>query len=186
MYGSKYIQLISGRWNHIGYLDTTLLFLPASTVNNGILPKGTALQPLAGDDTKAQLASGFSYGFTTQDISALGQTSLQAFKDRNIGKADLPVTVGKPVSLRLPSPGSIIEFRGVGAAGPGNLVVTSGTGLLSASTARGTKLSFIQGSLRVAQTGDISQYICQDASSVVIDGVTCVQIRAQRYDAGIV
>lgn len=187
MFGSKYFQFISGTWEHVGYLSTELVHLPLASVNGGVLPKGTWLAPKAPDnDTQAVLASGYAYGFMTQDLSLEGHTSLQSFKDRMIGKTDLPITVGQNVSLRRPNNNAIMEFRGTGTAQPGNLVCTSGTGSLSASSARGVKISFHNGCLRVAQTGDIAQLILLDAETVTIDDVSNLQVRVQRYDAGVV
>ena len=187
MFGSKYFQFISGSWEHVGYLSTELVHLPLASVNGGVLPKGTWLAPVAPDnDSQAVLASGYSYGFMTQDLSLEGHTSLQSYKDRMIGKFDLPISQGQNVSLRRPNNNAIMEFRGTGTAQPGNLVCTSGTGSLSASSARGAKLSFLNGCIRTAQSGDIAQLILLDAEDVVIDGVTNLQIRVQRYDAGVI
>jgi hypothetical protein len=76
-----------------------------------------------------------------------------------IGKMDLPISKGQAVTVRRPRPGAILEFEGLGTAIPGNLVCTSGTGALSSGTARRTPLSFLNGCIREAQTGDFVQAI---------------------------
>lgn len=185
MYGSLKFQLINGRWDHVGYCDTSEVYLPSSSVNSGVLPKGTALNYKNGNDQKAQLASGMAVGFTTQDITLEGQASLQSFKDRTIGKTDLPIAVGQNVSLRMPTLNSELEVEGSGVAQPGNLVCTSGTGALASNTARRTKLSFLNGSFRIAQTGDVAQFLLLETGLTAnIDGN--LRIRVRRVDLGIV
>lgn len=185
MFGSSKFKMINGKWEHIGYMDTSLVVLPAAADNGGVLPKGTWLQAQNGDDTKAQLASGFALGVTTQDISEEGQASVQAFKDRTIGKFDLPIAIGQNVSVRMPTHGSQFEVEGSGTAKPGNLVCTSGTGSISTGTARKTKLSVLNGCIRVAQTGDVAQFLLLEAA-LTPENAGYVRIRCERIDLGIV
>jgi hypothetical protein len=156
MFGASHYKFVSGKWDHIGYSTTEDIALPS---NGDALKKGTWVDHKNGDDSRIVLASGHSIGFTTQDLTTDGQTSLQSFKDRMIGKMDLPISKGQAVTVRRPRPGAILEFEGLGTAIPGNLVCTSGTGALSSGTARRTPLSFLNGCIRKAQTGDFVQAI---------------------------
>lgn len=165
MYGSDTFQIISGSREQIGYKTMSL---PVSLSATGICPKGTFVDDYVNgstiDDTTGVLASGFAIGFITNDVDANGMSGLQSFQNMIIGKLDNPVKNGYEVAVAKPSLGAEIEMEGSGAALPGNLVATSGTGLLSSSTARKTQLSFFNGCLRVAQTGDHVHAILLEAN----------------------
>jgi hypothetical protein len=66
-----------------------------------------------------------------------------------------------PVSLRAVLPGGLIEVEGepdIGTfvyTGYSQLLVTSGTGAITTSTAQETQLSLMNGRWRVAQSGDV-------------------------------
>lgn len=160
MYGSLTFQIVFGKWDHYGTLETNNIPLP----DGAVIPRGTHFDVSAGDEHEAALASGSAVGVTVQDIDADGLTGLQGFQDFTIGKVDRNVKRGRPVSLRVPNLGAVLEFEGLGTCGVGNLVVTSGTGAISASTAKGVELSAYQGSLYIAQSGDVVLYLMEDSS----------------------
>lgn len=159
MFGSTLFQWVHGQIEHIGYYGTTNLALPDSSVNSGVLPKGTFVDGSADDtpdNAEAVLASGSGFlGVLVQDVDTEGLTGDSGFKKFTIGKLDNPVKQGAKVSIRKPMPNGQAEFEGLGTAQPGNLVCTSGTGSLSSGTAKETELSLFNGALRVAQTGDL-------------------------------
>jgi len=72
----------------------------------------------------------------------------------------------------------MMEFEGLGTLGVGNLVVTSGTGSISSSTAKRTELSVTMGSLRVAQSGDTVLYLMEKAD-VTLTTVGNVRVRVK-------
>lgn len=165
MFGSQFVKCIKGPWEHLGYMTTEELPIPSGVT----LPKGTWLQAKAGNDTIAALASGVALGFTTQDLDNDGQTSVTQFKNRVIGKHDLPIKKGQAITVRMPMAGAIMEFEGLGACGPGNLVCTSGTGSIASSTIAGgnngkVPLSFLLGTIRQAQTGDFVQLMLLESA----------------------
>lgn len=176
MFGSPYVKFIHGNWHHYS-LTTGELAIPSGVT----LTKGTWCAE-RGTSGAAVLASGAgAVGFMTQDVNAEGQTSLQSYKDRTIGKLDLPMAAGadKAVTLRVPDANAVMEFEGDGTAIPGNLVCTSGTGALSSSTAAKTPLSFFNGAIRIAQSGDVAQLILLDASlTPEISGNTRIRVQA--------
>lgn len=159
MFGSNFFKIVNGSHKAVGYMTTENFVIPEGVT----IPKGTIVDSLTGDDTKQVFASGQGIGHTTQDVTLEGQTSLSEFKNRVIGKRDLPIKIGQAVTVRQFDPGAELEMEGLGAAGPGNLVATTGTGAISDSTARKTELSAHIGSLRVAQTGELVMYHMEDA-----------------------
>jgi len=159
MFGTPYFIQKTGGWSPVGYLRTNRLYLPTGVT----VGKGTWMAEDA-STKEMQYASGVQIGYMTQDMTLEGQGSLQAFKDRAIGKKDIPATKGQAITLRVPNAGSEIEVEGLGEAGVGNLLVTSGTGSISTGTARKTELSTIMGSTRVAQSGDIVMGLVLDAN----------------------
>ena len=154
MYGSDTFKWVYGKWDHYGTLKTDNVPLGPAAPDEGTLPRGTMLDISASDEEQAALGSGSAIGVMVQDIDNEGLTGLQGFQDFSIGKLDRNVKKGRPVSLRVPVPGAFLEFEGDGAANPGNLVATSGTGSISSGTAKGVELSCLNGCLYVAQSGD--------------------------------
>jgi len=154
MYGSNYFLQLTGEWSTVGYLTTDEVLMPAADVNLGILPKGTWMSERL-STSKMQLASGHAIGYTTQDMDTEGTTSLAAYKKLALGgQIEIPMKKGQAMTLRCPKPGAEIIVEGLGTAGPGNLLVTSGTGAISTGTAVEEELSFLNGSVRIAQAGD--------------------------------
>lgn len=156
MIGCKEVKPISGNWSHLGYMTTEHVFIPGDTV----CPRGTFLMASPGDDNKAVLASGDAVGWITQELDNYGQLTdaarLRAAEGIGRMPGDWPVRRGSDMAItcRRMDVGAQCEFEGLGVAAPGNIVCTSGTGLLSTATARKTELSVHNGCIRIAQTGD--------------------------------
>jgi len=174
MYKSDTFQWVWGKWDHYGTLKTTLL--PIAT--GAVVPRGTHLDIASTDEHEAALGSGSAIGIMVQDLDEEGLTGLQGFQDFTIGKLDRNVKQPRPVSLRVPHVGAMMEFEGLGTLGVGNLVVTSGTGSISSSTAKRTELSVTMGSLRVAQSGDTVLYLMEKAD-VTLTTVGNVRVRVK-------
>lgn len=160
MFGSSVFKpVLDAGHHHVGYLTTEHLVVPTG----GTLTKGTWVRASESDEQKSVLASGYALGVLTQDITEEGHESLQAFKDKMIGKKDLPVKVGQAVSIRSYHVGSQLEFEGDGEAVPGNLVCTEGSGEeLTDSDAVNTQLSFLNGCIKKAEAGDMVQLHLMD------------------------
>lgn len=158
MFGSKFFRPLHGKWEHFGTLKTNYVWLSATDANKGTLPRGTFLDMHATIADEAVLASGNAMGCMIEDMDESGTTSVQSFYNRTLGVGtplESPIKKGHAISLRRFYGGAGAEFEGLGTAIPGNLVCTSGTGAISAATARKTRLSVLNGCLRVAQSGDI-------------------------------
>lgn len=124
----------------------------SSKVINSALPYGLAVEIDPTDRTVAIPAYGTGMeGFLMQEVTADGPTALQLVAQLKT----LPAQTGQAVSIARGE--GRIEVEGPDAAGVANataLLITSGTGALSASTAQHTELSLRAGKWRVAQTGD--------------------------------
>jgi len=179
MYGSSTFKWVWGKWNHIS-LGTTYLALPS--VATTPLPIGTPVEYKAGDTEEAVLASGKPVGIVTEKVDAYGTTSDARFKSVMIGERNLPIKTGTQVAVRVPQNDALMEFEGLGAAAPGNLVATTGTGAISASTARGTELSAQNGSMRVAQSGDVV-FAKMEVANLTPNTVGNVRIRVSAVPA---
>lgn len=165
MFGSRQFKPIHGNWHHVGYLTTDELPIPVGTT----LPKGTWCSSKPGNEFKMQLASGYALGVLTQDVDNEGTMNLTVQRNLLVGgvlagATEVPAKKGHAVSLRVPDANAEMQFEGLGAAVPGNLVCTTGTGAISAATARNAELSFLNGCIRLAQTGDIVQLLMLDAN----------------------
>jgi hypothetical protein len=176
MWGSDYFKIVSGEREHVGYK-----YFDLPVPDGGVIRKGTWVDDLV-DGTDVQdctgvLASGFGVGFLTQDIDANGLTGLQGFQNFIIGKLDNPAKNGIEVAVAKPTVGSEFEYEGAGTAIPGNLVCTSGTGAIATSTARKTQLSFLNGCLRIAQSGEIASLILLAADLEPVADDSNVRIR---------
>jgi hypothetical protein len=126
MFGSNLFRIVHGSWEPMGVYKTNYLVLPTSGLE---LPKGTwvGLHPDYSDELCLATGYGASavvpQGFLTQGITSEGQTSLQSFKDRMIGKQDLPIKKGQAVTVRKLRPGAMFEAEGISdTPEPGNLV----------------------------------------------------------------
>lgn len=182
MFGSKTHRFITGNWHHVGYLKISSLAIPANTT----LPKGTWMHEKPGENVAGimEYASGIAVGFTTEDIIGdSASNDLVRFRDRYLGNFDLPVIqrANKAVSLRVPHQGAEMEFEGAGAAAPGNLVCTVGTGALDENDVAPEPLSFHNGCIRKAQTGDLVMLILLESGkpveSEIVDALR-IRVRA--------
>ena len=117
-------------------------------------PYGLAVEdddPSAANAAIAAYGTGF-LGFLMQEVTIAGPTALQLMA----GVQQLPATAGHAVSIAYGDTGEI-EVEGADATGISTvaaLLITAGTGAISASTAKHTELSFRGGKWRVAQTSD--------------------------------
>lgn len=155
MFGSDYFKIANGTWDHVGYLAASGL----PNIGTGVYRKGTLVDQKADNEHVAVLATGRVLGLITQDIDENGLDNDAGFKNFTIGKLDNPIkrSVNRITARRM-APGSHLEYEGLGAALPGNLVATSGTGAIASNTARGTELSVLNGCIMIAQSGDIVSY----------------------------
>jgi hypothetical protein len=139
---TRLFQILSG-------FDNTV-----SRVINDASPYGLAMEdddPSAANAAIAAYGTGF-LGFLLQQVTTDGVTALQ-----HLAKIkQVPIAVGQTASLAYGEEGEI-EVEGADATGIGTvaaLLITAGTGAISASTSKHTELSFRGGKWRVAQTGD--------------------------------
>lgn len=148
-YGTKYFKPISG-WQMVEPRSGLLnLDVGAFTAKRG------SLLAFNGSDQEFKLCDngkGFA-GFLTQDVDATGMTMLNFGVVRNL---DYPLrdTIDYGTAI-VPQVGALFEVEGTGTCTVGNLVCTSGNGAIAANTAVNTMLSCLNGTLRVAQTGDV-------------------------------
>lgn len=143
MFGSDYFSIIHGKTFTIGECTGSGATLP--------LEKFTAMKRTAAET--ALPGSGDMTGFLAQKVTAAGPS----FEDKSFN-LDLVAKAGEKVSLISLEDGGEFEVEGEPSKGPtdtqSGLLVTSGTGAVSASTSAGTQLSVTAGRWRVAQTGD--------------------------------
>lgn len=118
------------------------------------MPMGAAIgdsSASAADDNSFELAgwttAGQNFlGFLERDCTVAGPTLADHVYP---GRLELPYKVGQKVTL--------IKAAAVEAEGL-DRIMTSGTGLLSSSTAVGTKISFRAGKFAAAQSGEIAYF----------------------------
>lgn len=118
------------------------------------VPYGLAMEdddPSAANGAIAAYGTGF-LGFAMQEVDATGPTALQLVA----GVKQLPAQTGQTISIAYGSAGEIEVEAATGSSisTTAALMITSGTGAISAATAKHTELSFRGGKWRVAQTGD--------------------------------
>lgn len=158
MYGNNKFKWLSGReFKAIGICSTSGLALADSDSNHPTAVLEIGLMVDAVLSTKVlSIVNGKATGFLSQRVSLNGITDNQGFRDFSIGKLDLPVKKGAPVSIHIPDPNTYAEFEGLGASSIGNFVITAtDTGALQTNTARGTALSVKKGGWYIAQPGDM-------------------------------
>jgi len=158
MYGNNKFKWLSGdEFKSIGICSTSGLALSDSDSNDATAVLNTGLMVDAVLSTKVlSIVNGKATGFITQKVSLNGIESLQGFRDFTIGKLDLPIKKGAPVTIHVPDPGTYAEYEGLGASSIGNFVITAtDTGSLQTNTARGTALSVKKGGWYIAQPGDM-------------------------------
>ena len=141
-----------------------------SLIANEAVYPGMGVNRLSTDKTVLALAE------TGDDVFAfVGQQAASggpSYEDKSRPTLPLEVDLGGTITCYIPKRGCTIEAEGgenaTGKyAGFDCLLVTSGTGLIDASTAVGTELSFHLGQWRVAQSGDV---VC----GVIVEDETAV------------
>lgn len=156
MFGSSRFKWVAGEYYHYGVAKfPTTLGLSDADANAGTAKQGK-LMGLADNNAEEMKYGGVNgnfLGILTHHVNKDGTTSDSGFKDFTIGKQDIPLKRGQAVTLRVPLPGAIAEFEGVGAVGIDTLVVTSGTGLLASGSALWSPLTIESGAWRIAQSG---------------------------------
>lgn len=143
MNGTDYFRVVHGEAHHIGELEPSGTTVPWEIGCSMVRTDPEVCTPSNGDHT----------GFLTKKVTTDGPS----FEDMNFNK-NLPAKLGQKVSLAQLPDGALIEVEGepsitATAASPG-LIVTSGTGAITGATARASKLSFKNGRVYLAQTGD--------------------------------
>lgn len=143
MFGSDSFQLVYGETIHIGTLAVS-----------GAYPKYTAIDD-RGDNINGDPAEGEAIGFLSQDVTLVGPT----FEQMSLNFRDLPVKSGNKSTLECPDVGAQIEVenepsKAFNSADGLKRIVTTGTGALTAGTAKDTEVSFKNGRFYAAQTGD--------------------------------
>lgn len=152
LFGSTRFKHVSGKYDKIGFLKTTNLSLSDAGANLGTLKRGKLVDFADNSEVEMKLGGvGGAMGFLENNITLDGTTDLQGFKDLTIGKQDLPRKKGEAVSILVPMPGSVWEVEGLGAGPIDVLLITSGTGAISAATPIGTMLGVVSGAFRIAQ-----------------------------------
>ena len=167
MFGSDNCQIRHGLDHHIGELtvDTTVA-----------LPYGSVMDQHATDNTKAILGVSEALGLLSKRVTPTGPT----FEQMTLGQLNLDAKSGDKVSLIALVPGGTLELEGapsIGAATAGeHLLVTTGTGALSGSTAKNTQLSVINGRWYEAQTGDrvLGRMLKADLTPLVVGNIRCL------------
>jgi len=128
-------------------LGTISGLLPAATA----MPMGTALaysakDPATGENTFA-LATGKFNGFVNRDVRlTAGLTDTEHLRGYGL---ETPYEAGKSGSIELAKE---VEVEG------DEFILGSGTGEITAATAVATKLSFVGGKFRVAQSADYAYF----------------------------
>ena len=147
--GAGYMTPASG--DYLGFLSQNVILNANGQV---VFPDGTATGTTA---VQPALIAGFPA--VGGPLGSIPVANL--FEQMVMGYGNLPAQIGTAVSLRNVLPGALIEIEGepsIGAfsyAGYSQLLVTSGTGAITTSTAQETQLSVMNGRWRVAQTGDV-------------------------------
>lgn len=142
---------------------------PISGIYDSVAPRGLALGAHPTDKTKFALADNDNFlGFLERDIISGGAT----LADRMFGR-----TSDTPVGFECPyAPGDDVTVRKayeVEMEGSDYILLT-GTGSISATTPVGETLAFLQGKLRVAQSGEV---VNATLMAVLTDVITAGNLR---------
>ena len=147
--GAGYMTPASG--DYLGFLSQNVILNANGQV---VFPDGTQTGTTA---IPPSVVAGFpALGGPLANIPAP-----QLFEQMTLGYGNLPAQIGTAVSLRNVAPNGLIEVEGEPSKGAfdytgySQLLVTSGTGAITTSTALETALSLMNGRWRVAQTGDV-------------------------------
>ena len=172
MWGTDYFQVIHGEPEMIGEFAIT-----------AVAPIGTFVDD-DGSNAQAELANGNALGFMTKEVTADGPTFEQMnFQNCLVAKA------GDAVSIGALCPGHQIEVEnepsktstGTGA----KMMVTSGTGAITAATAKDTEVSVVNGRLYAAQTGDRVMFRVLNAAITPHVTGTNIRVRMERVAGGL-
>jgi hypothetical protein len=176
--GAGYMTPASG--DFLGFLSQNVLI----NANGQIaFPDGTA----AGT-TAVQAATLAGFGSLGGPLASVPVPNL--FEQMTLGYGNLPAQIGTAVSLRNVLPGSLIEVESEPSitafvySGYGQLLVTSGTGGITTSTALETELSVYNGRWRVAQSGDVVRGVLK-AQLTPFVAATNVRILIKIVSAGL-
>ncbi len=113
--------------------------------------------------TKAVPATADLLGFVLREITAAGPTTEQ--RAGIWGKElELPWKAGAECTLEPPPDAFEVEGD--------SYLLLSGTGAIDDTTARGTELGFVDGKIRVAQSGDTVKYVVGDNSGLASTQLT--------------
>ena len=160
MYGSKHFRVRRGAEAMRGVGDLT--------ITGASQPIGEWYDYDADDLTRGALADGRSVGFITQGVTTAGMD----YEARKLNILPDYVKTGSKVTLlQVPLGGEIEVECATSQASTATqnittpvLLVTSGTGALTAATAKGTLCSYENGRLYVAQSGDHAEWEVIDAA----------------------
>jgi len=161
LYGSRYFRVRNSRGSNEVKKGELL-------VTGVSLAIGTWMDLDATQVTYAALADGNALGVLTQNVTTDGMS----FQERELGYVPDTVPSGKAVTLLHFGVGAEIEIEAPASsaydaastkAAP-VLMVTTGTGALTAASAKGTKCSYENGRMYVAQSGDHAEWEVQDAA----------------------
>lgn len=173
LWGDEYFQIIHGKMRTVGELTPTGTFP---------MQKNLAMKRVA--DEYAEVASSDMLGFLGQQVTAAGPT----YENLNF-RVDLPGKSGHKISIKVIEDGSEFEVEGEPSMGPSDsqngLLVTSGTGAVTNSTAVGTQLSVVNGRWRIAQTGDYVLAIVRDNTITPLAATSNIRILAEFRRSGI-
>ena len=166
MFASTRFELLSTPHkvaHEIGFLKTTELPLSSADADSAtaVLQRGKIVDYKDNDETLMKLGTGYGVGMLMRNISLNGLRTLAGYQAvMEGGYPDTPVSRGLAATILCPHPGFEAIFEGLCditsgvAAAIDHLVVTTGTGALSAATPINTQLSVVNGAWRVAQAGN--------------------------------
>lgn len=178
LYGSRYFRVRNSRGNEVKKGE-----LLVSAVDS---PIGTWMDLDSTQVTYATVANGNSLGVLTQNVTTSGMT----FEERELGRVPDTVPSGKAVTLLHFGVGAEIEieapdssaYDAASTKSAPVLMVTTGTGALSASTAKGTKCSYKNGRMYVAQSGDHAEWEVQNAALTPKVDAAYIRIQFRRIE----
>lgn len=155
MYGVSYFKPVWGEHDVFGTLKTTNLALSDADANLGTIKMGKAMDIVANSETEMKYSTGATFmGFLMTEVSLLGVTDLALYQQVMQGWLYQPIQRGMAVGIAVPRLNSWWEFEDLGTVGVNRLVITSGGGAISGSTAVGTPLTIDQGGWRVAANNE--------------------------------
>ena len=177
MYGSNFVRVVRGDTHRVGDL----------TVTGTDQPIGEWYDLEPSDTTRARLANGRALGFLSMNVTTSGMSLEKLIMEYEPKTAES----GQKVTLEQVPVGGEIEveaptgqaYNATSTSSAPVLMVTTGTGALSASTTIGTKVSFKNGRLYEAQSGDMEEFEVLDAAVTPITSGN-IRIRFRRIATG--